>query len=863
MRDDTLTPAAALARLGRPLWLTRIGMVAERITYAFWPLWSICLLIVGLLFMGLHDLIPLEALWTAAVLSVLALLAALIHGIRKMRWPIRAEALDRLDRSLPGRPIAALADTQAIGADDPASQAVWNAHVIGMAQRLSTVRSVGPDLRIAARDPFALRYVAATVFVVALIFGSVWRVSSVTGMAPGQGDVLAVGPSWEGWITPPDYTGKPGIYLNDIAPGALSVPQGSRLSLRFYGQLGALSLVQDIAPPPPASDETTPDDPAARPAEAAAPDNGFEGVIARSGDLRIDGAGGAEWQVAVVPDAPPHVTFGAAAPETTPEGALKLGFEAHDDYGVQSGTATLTLDRARRDRRYGLAVEPEPRDSVVVDLPMTISGDRADFTETLVQDFADHPWAGLPVTITLSVRDALDQQGQTPPLNMTMPGRRFFDPVAASIAEQRRDILWSRENGPRAARIIRAITYLPNGFITNQKGYLLLRIAMRRLEGAVAAGMTVEQRDDVAAMLWQAALKFEEGELSSALDRLRRAQDRLSEAMKNGATNDEIAKLMDELRKATQDYIAELAQQNQRDPNRQQADNQQTREMTGQQLQDMLDRLQELMQQGRMAEAQQLMEQLRRMMENMQVTQGQQGQQSPGQQAMEGLSDTLRKQQGLSDESFQQLQDQFNPGGQPGQPRQGQNQPGQSQGQNPGQNSGQNPGRTPGQSGSLAERQQALRDQLDQQRGNLPGAGTAEGDAARQALERAGKAMDRAEQALRDGQTAEALDGQAEAMDALREGMRNLGDALARQQQQQGQGQQNGMAQGSPSGNDRDPLGRDMGGSGRVGSDENLLQGEDVYRRARELLDEIRRRSGDQSRPDVELDYLRRLLDRF
>jgi hypothetical protein len=41
------------------------------------------------------------------------------------------------------------------------------------------------------------------------------------------------------------------------------------------------------------------------------------------------------------------------------------------------------------------------------------------------------------------------------------------------------------------------------------------------------------------------------------------------------------------------------------------------------------------------------------------------------------------------------------------------------------------------------------------------------------------------------------------------------------------------------------------------------LQGEDVYRRARELLDEIRKRSGEGARPDAELDYLRRLLDRF
>jgi hypothetical protein len=48
-----------------------------------------------------------------------------------------------------------------------------------------------------------------------------------------------------------------------------------------------------------------------------------------------------------------------------------------------------------------------------------------------------------------------------------------------------------------------------------------------------------------------------------------------------------------------------------------------------------------------------------------------------------------------------------------------------------------------------------------------------------------------------------------------------------------------------------------------VGTQDNLLQGEDVYRRARELLDEIRRRSGEGERPEVELEYLKRLLDRF
>ena len=163
--------------------------------------------------------------------------------------------------------------------------------------------------------------------------------------------------------------------------------------------------------------------------------------------------------------------------------------------------------------------------------------------------------------------------------------------------------------------------------------------------------------------------------------------------------------------------------------------------------------------------------------------------------------------------------------------------------------------------GSLADRQQALRDELRRQQGSLPGAGTPEGDAARDALDRAGRAMDGAEDALRQRDFAEAIDNQSQAMEALREGMRALGEAMQEEQQNGQQGQ--GTADSNRRAEAQDPLGRDQGSNGSVGTDEGLLQGDDVYRRARDLLDEIRRRSGDGERPDVELDYLKRLLDRF
>ena len=288
-------------------------------------------------------------------------------------------------------------------------------------------------------------------------------------------------------------------------------------------------------------------------------------------------------------------------------------------------------------------------------------------------------------------------------------------------------------------------------------------------------------------------------------------------------------------------------------------------QMTQDDLQRMMDRIQELMEQGRMAEAAEALRQLQEMMENMRVTQGQPGEggNSPGEQAMEGLSDTLREQQGLSDQAFRDLQEQFNPGTGAGE-NEG------NEGRNGGQGRGQSHEGQQGQGGQsgeegaeegLAGRQQALRDELRRQEGRLPGQGTPEGDAARDALDRAGEAMDRAGDALRRDELAEAIDNQAQAMEALREGMRSLGDAM---EQEQGEGQPGqGTAEGDRRAEARDPLGREQGGNGANSSDAPLAQGPDDQGRARRLLDEIRRRSGEAERPEVERDYLNRLLDRF
>jgi uncharacterized protein (TIGR02302 family) len=845
MTDIDRTRNAAFWRLRWQVRLTLAGIVAERATRAFWPFWTVVLALLAVAaFGGLAVLGPVALASVLGASGALAV-AALVRGVVRFRWPRRDEALERLDATMRGRPIRALSDLQATGAGDPATVAVWQAHVARMAQRAAAAKAPAPDLRVSRADPYALRYVALTGFVLALVFGTLGRVADVGGLAPGGANALAAGPVWEGWVRPPGYTGKPTLYLNDITQDTLELPKGSTVVLRFYGAPGALSV-----------DETVSGRPVADDGETALP--GAEFAVEQGGEIAITGPGGRSWSIVLMPDTPPTI---AAVGELMREadGRMRQTFEATDDFGVVAGRAEIVLDTAALDRQHGLAAEPEPRDPLVLDLPVPFTGSRSEFTEALVDDLSKHPWANLPVEIRLHADDALGQTGSADPIAAPLPGRRFFDPLAAAIVEARRDLLWTAANAPRVAQVLRAVTHRPEGFIRNERAFLRLRVAMRRLEAGMTPALQPELRDEIAEALWEIALLVEEGDLASALERLRRAQDRLDEAMRNGANEAEIAELMQELRDALDNYMRQLAEEAQRNPDQQMSENMQGMQMTGNQLQELLDELQRLMEEGRMAEAQELMEMLRQLMENMQVTQGQgQGQgQGEGQQAMRDLAETLRDQQGLSDESFRELQDQFNPGQQGQQGQEGQ----QGEGGQGERQDGE--GQQGGDGRSLADRQQDLRDRLRGLNGRqLPGEGSERGEAGRRALDRAGRAMEDAERALRDGDLPGALDRQAEAMEAMREGMRELGEALAEDMRQEGgqPGQEFGNA--DPDGR-RDPLGRTPGETGRLGTDESMLEGGDMQRRAEDLLEELRRRSGDQTRTPEELDYLRRLLDRF
>jgi len=873
MADRPLDPAdgrpdlqaridAARASIAREARKTRLRMGWERLTRALWPLGALAAAFLGLALLGLPQALPTALHW----LLLLAFAGAagwLVRGaVRGWRTPTLAEAEARLDENAPDRPVEAVRDALAQGAADAAAREVWLTHQGRLASRAAKARAPQADLRVSGQDRFALRHAALIALAAGVIAslgdGGGALTDALTPAGPAPAAAAAPTVTLEAWASPPAYTGRAPVYLTDRAgEGApIALPTGAEITLRVFDADAAPTLTQSLGA-----------DAAAF--EAAGPGSWAAGfVMTESGEMTVGlpGAAPAAWAFTAEPDAGPRIAF-TEAPTATRGGALRFGFEASDDFGVVAALATVTLDAGAAGPR-GLPADTvfEP---VVFDLPLSLRGAAESASEIVTRDLTEHPWAGLPVTVTLTAEDGAGQTAAAT-ASMTLPEKRFREPLARAIIEQRRELAWSVAAAPRILRVLDAVTAHPDDAFDDASAYLMVRTARRRLGYAVDEARLTDETPGVAELLWRAALTIEHGDLSDAERRLRELQQELSEALENGAGDDEIAQLMDELREALREFMQQMAEEALRN----QAENGQQPQqpmdpgqmMSQQDLMDMLDQLEQAMRDGMQDMARQMLEQLQQMLENLQMAQpGQPGQQGQQGGPMQELQDMIGQQQGLADRSFDALRE----GQQQGEGQQGQQgqQPGQGQGDQPGQGQGQAQGQPGGRGegrgqpggpdlGAIARDQESLRRMLDDLRRGLPGGG---GDAG-EALERAERSMGQARDALGGGDADGALQDQVEALDALREGAQDLAQQM---QNQPGQAQQAGRAGQSGDVRDEDPFGRPTATDGPMDGDSVAVPDAGAMKRARELMDEIRRRAGDQTRSPLELDYLRRLLERF
>src|SRR5664280_1772226 len=273
------------------------------------------------------------------------------------------------------------------------------------------------------------------------------------------------------------------------------------------------------------------------------------------------------------------------------------------------------------------------------------------------RDLTSHPWAGAKVAMTLVARDEAGNDGRSEATELQLPQRIFVKPVARALIEQRRILALDADAKPLVLTALDALTIAPERFTPETAVYL----GLRSIYFDLAHAKSDDQLREVVARMWDMATQLEDGNVSQSELALRQAQDALRQALERGATDQELKKLMDDLRAAMDKYLQALAEEMKKNPQQLARPlDRNTRMLTQRDLKSMLDRLENLARSGNKDAARQLLEELQSMLENLQMARpGAQGEEGDDDMmsALDELGDMIRKQQQLRDKTFKQGQD--------------------------------------------------------------------------------------------------------------------------------------------------------------------------------------------------------------
>ncbi|MDX8523100.1 TIGR02302 family protein [Mesorhizobium sp. MSK_1335] len=850
-----LASRLALSRLA-----TRISMIFERGWPLVLPLLVVVSLFLSLSWLGLFPRLPDAARIGFLVLFALAAIAAL-YPLRFFRIPSAAEVDRRIEAAneLLHSPVQVQAD-RPVGAESIFSQALWREHQKRMAERLSSLGADRPRTGVPDHDRWGLRAVAALLFVTALAFSFGPFGGRISDGFVARATRDAVPPRIDAWVTPPAYTGKAPLFLTADANQAVqtfSVPQGSDVSLRVTGGSGEETLSYAGADGNArAIEPTAPKGPAPAASQTAPKVRQFSGKLNTNGTLTLksDESDLGHWAFAVIPDKPPTIRF-VGEPKRAVNGAIELNYEIADDYGAASAKAVFELSDPPAANAHPLYGPP--------DMPLTLPrrGGKTNAAKT-TKDLTEHVWAGSNIKLTLTATDDAGHTATTDTRTLAMPERPFANPLARAVIEQRRLLALDTNAKPRVLDLVDAITLRPEDTFDNMSNYLAIMSARSRLK----LSESDDQLRNVVSYLWEIALGIEEGNLSAAERRLRQAQQALQDAIKNGASDQEIEKAMKELREAMNQFLQEFAQRAQQNPNAPQMQ-QNGRELRQSDIDRMMDQIENLAKSGDRDKAQQLLSELQDMMNNLQAGRQQPGgeQDSEMRQQMDKLGDIMRRQQEMMNDTFRLDQMQRGQRGEGGEQQQlgedgEQGQSGDQQ-QRPGPGQDRDPLGRPKMSPKdladalkqLQEGQGQLQSELDKLKKGLEGLGMQPNEG----FGEAGKSMGDAEQSLGQGDGDQAVGHQGRALEALRRGAKDMMKQMQAMQGDQGGSEQGGRQQGA----DRDPLGRPRATNGPDDGTSVKVPDEIDVQRARQILDAIRKRLGNALSPDIERSYLERLLE--
>lgn len=861
---------------------------------ALWRAWWPWIVLISVFFiaalLGIFEHAPKRIGAFASLLVIFGGVLAFVRGLKRYRSPKEDEAIKALDAQDELRPISSLMDRPISPGGE--GYELWQKHqtrLTDAARRLRAPRFTSLWRQI---DPLFLRYALPALLIAATLFANTNTYSHLkSALNPDYGSLFgAESIRIEAWITPPAYSGRAPIFLQSDQLD-VRVPKGSVMTIRAQAPSAPKLRVKTSDLRDTSSFEAT-------------PDGAFEAITEIRGDAEISVRWWGErkvWNILASPDAPPTASF-VELPVLGDNDRTEFTWAVSDDYGVTSLAFAI--------KPAGSNKQP---DLVPVELG-AISPKEAE--DEVAIDFTRNRWAGARVDVHLIATDGAGQTGISEVHNFILPEKLLLQPLAKAVQDIRVSIL--REDGDyaeasiredslragafyasatqrlgkapagiqRAAIMLDAVTYDAPRYFNDILIYSGLRSAQRMLEAASGTA----QAKATEPLLWSIALRAEYGTAADALAALQAARRALEEALRDGASEEEIARLMQAFKDAAQRYLAARmaeAMANGLDAPPDDTDSAQSGGgpgLGGQDFSDMLDALEDLTETGASDQARQLLSDITNMLENLEFQQGNgSGSGFPGMpgepgegddenmpeeeremtETMRELSDLLREQRELNDETLAQ---------QRGERGSEQGQFGGEMRQRDGEFSEE--GGTPDRPGfmngesederSLAERQGELGDLVEELARRNEEAGGGEGEEGEgggglldeDLLEAIERAQRRAGSALEDGNEARAMRNQEQATRQLRELAEGLADQLDELQAAR-LGDENQMSNEGQA----DPFGNSS--TGGVDDRNQVDIPDEVERqRARDILDELRQRYGDTPDED-EREYLERLLDRF
>ena len=870
----------------------RLVLFFEQLWPALWPAVGLC---GSFVILALLELPAFLNPWGRMVLLggfAIAIAAAVLHGLQRLRAPSVAEADRRLERAsgLRHRPLEVLYDRPVL----PGADGLWRAHISRIRAQIARLRVGIPRPGLATRDRRALRFLVLIGLAAACgvageqSAGRIGRAFDLGFAPPSVAGALLL----QAWITPPATTGLAPIFLKPEG-GSLSVPAGAHLTINLSGGTARPALRHDgktiaFQTLGEASFQLDHDLTASGPVE-----------------IRRGGEQVAAWDIAVLANVAPIVRFpeppGNAGAASQP--LLRLPWEVSHAYGVTGLQAEIRL------------VERPDLPALVVTVPLPAGGPkRAKGART--QDLTAHPWAGLKARAVLVGHDATGLAGKSDGEDLTLPERRFVNPVARALAVIRKGLTLHPAERMAPSHDIARIGDLTEAWKDDLTGYLNLRAIGYRLRWGQGTGLI----EEIQGRLWDLALHVEEGapeRTARALEQARQDLHKLLDAEKRGEAPDQadLKQRLKDVQEALEKHLQALSEQGKRDPDSDRFNPDRDR-AEARELERLTEAMKEAARAGRMDETRETLAELDRKLDAVQKGDRQRGKMTEqqkqraekrqqGERQVSAVQDMVKREGGLVDHA----QSRDRPGFDPRRPGFGQRAPFPP------------PGFVPDAEQQGAERRSDQRLQMALRRalgalmerfGDLTGT-------VPPTLGEADMAMRDAAAALGLGRDGAAGEAELRAVAALQKGNKEMAEQVEKmfgQPQdgdddegagdfdmsgdgdqpgdQPGEGPGDGPGtgkgrRGNQYGNNRDPNGRGTrpwGGqqqgmdrrdekrdplgrllkNGQGGLDQDgatEVPAEMEQARTRAIQDELRRRGAERTRPKPELDYIDRLLKQF